>query len=49
MSAPILVHAEVARMAQERQEAINADHPLVREFWDMVEFLNGPLVMPAAS
>jgi len=38
-----LVHAEVARMAQERQEAINADHPLVREFWDMVEFLNGPL------
>ncbi len=41
-----LVHAEVSRMAQERQEAINADHPLVREFWDMVEFLNGPLGEP---
>ncbi len=40
------VHAEVERMAQERQQAINADHPLVREFWDMVEFLNGPLGEP---
>ncbi|MFU3873542.1 toprim domain-containing protein [Pseudomonas aeruginosa] len=44
-----LVHAEVERMAQERQEAINADHPLVREFWDMVEFLNGPLGEPGGK
>lgn len=43
------VHAEVSRMAQERQEAINADHPLVREFWDMVEFLNGPLAEPGGK
>ena len=28
-------------MALERQAAINADHPLVREYWDLVEFLNG--------
>ncbi|MFX6759553.1 hypothetical protein ABTH30_21915, partial [Acinetobacter baumannii] len=38
-----LVHAEVSRMALERQQAINADHPVVREFWDLFEFLNGPL------
>ena len=37
------VRSEIARMALERQAAINADHPLVREFWDLVEFLNGPL------
>lgn len=38
-----LVHEEVCRMALERQQAINADHPLVREFWDLFEFLNGPM------
>ena len=36
-----LVQQEVARMAEERQQAINADHPTVREFWDLFEFLNG--------
>lgn len=44
-----LVRTEISRMAQERQEAINADHPLVREFWDMVEYLNGPLGEPGGK
>jgi hypothetical protein len=35
------MHAEVSRMAVERQQAINADHPTVREFWDLYEYLNG--------
>ncbi|WP_201487432.1 toprim domain-containing protein [Pseudomonas sp. OF001] len=35
------VHAEIGRMAEERQQAINADHPTVREFWDLYDFLNG--------
>lgn len=36
-----LAHAEIKRMAVERQQAINADHPTVREFWDLYDFLNG--------
>ncbi|WP_429503678.1 toprim domain-containing protein [Pseudomonas sp. 2835] len=36
-----LVHEEIGRMAEERQQAINADHPTVREFWDLYDFLNG--------
>lgn len=36
-----LVHQEITRMAEERQQAINADHPTVREFWDLYDFLNG--------
>lgn len=36
-----LVHEEIGRMAEERQQAINADHPTVREFWDLYEFLDG--------
>lgn len=36
-----LVHQEITRMAEERQQAINADHPIVREFWDLFEFLDG--------
>ncbi|MNP02248.1 hypothetical protein D3C76_940960 [compost metagenome] len=35
------VHREICRMAEERQQAINADHPTVREFWDLFDFLNG--------
>lgn len=34
-------HAFIEDMAAERQEAINADHQLVQEFWDTYEFLNG--------
>ncbi len=32
---------QIVTMAVERQQAINADHPLVSEFWDMYEYLNG--------
>lgn len=33
-------HAEVQSMAKERQLAINADHPMVVEFWELYEYLN---------
>ncbi len=29
------------KLTLERQQAINADHPLVQEFWDVFEFLDG--------
>jgi len=32
--------AELITMAEERQEAINDDHPVVQEFWDVYEYLN---------
>ncbi|ROT46338.1 bifunctional DNA primase/helicase [Pusillimonas sp. NJUB218] len=35
------VHEQIIRMAVERQMATNSDHPLVIDFWDMYEFLNG--------
>ncbi|WP_231613911.1 hypothetical protein [Halomonas sp. BC04] len=31
----------VCQMARERQQAINADHPLVQEFWEAFEYLEG--------
>ncbi|MCJ8287105.1 toprim domain-containing protein [Halomonas sp.] len=31
----------VWQMARERQQAINADHPLVAEFWEAVDYLEG--------
>lgn len=33
------VHAEIVRMAVERQQAINSDHPLVQEFWEVFDYL----------
>ncbi len=36
-----LVHDELVEMAKGRQQAINADHPLVQEFWEIVDFLDG--------
>lgn len=33
------VLAEVVRMAEERQQAINSDHPRVQEFWELYDFL----------
>lgn len=33
------VHGEIVRMAEERQQAINADHPRVQEFWEIVDYL----------
>ncbi|MCW8199274.1 bifunctional DNA primase/helicase [Verminephrobacter aporrectodeae subsp. tuberculatae] len=41
------VREQLVTMAQERQRAINADHPLVQEFWEAFDFLNGtPLHTP---
>jgi hypothetical protein len=34
-------HLHLAAMAVERQQAINADHPLVAEFWEVFEYLDG--------
>jgi len=33
-------HDEIQSMAKERQLAINADHPIVVEFWELYEYLN---------
>ena len=33
-------HAEIQNMAKDRQLAINADHPVVVEFWELYEYLN---------
>lgn len=33
-------HAEIQNMARDRQLAINADHPIVVEFWELYEYLN---------
>lgn len=40
------LHDEFRRMAVEREQAIDADHPLVAEFWDTYEYLNGDDDMP---
>lgn len=32
---------QIFTMALEREQAIDADHPIVAEFWDMYEYLNG--------
>lgn len=31
----------IQQLALERQNSINADHPLVQEFWDVYDYLNG--------
>ncbi|MBK3844407.1 toprim domain-containing protein, partial [Paraburkholderia aspalathi] len=36
-----LAHRELVDMAIARQQAINADHPIVQEFWDMFDYLDG--------
>nr|WP_300309247.1 toprim domain-containing protein [Halomonas sp.] len=36
----------VWQMAHERQQSINADHPLVAEFWEAIEYLEGLKVEP---
>lgn len=35
-----LVRAQIVAMARERQQAINADHPLVHEFWEAFDYLD---------
>lgn len=37
----LIVLDELIDMARARQQAINADHPLVQEFWEIVDFLDG--------
>lgn len=32
---------ELIKMAIERQLAVNADHPMVQEFWDVFDYLDG--------
>jgi len=34
------VRAHIVAMAQERQQAISADHPLVHEFWEAFDYLD---------
>jgi len=36
-----LVVNQITEMALERQAAINADHPIVQQFWETYEYLNG--------
>lgn len=35
------VQAALTGMAIERQQSINADHPIVQEFWEAYDYLNG--------
>ncbi len=35
------VRQQLVAMARERQQAINADHPLVQEFWEAFDYLDG--------
>lgn len=34
------VRSQIVAMAQERQRAISADHPLVQEFWEAFDYLD---------
>ena len=35
------LNAQFRQMALERQQVINADHPLVQEFWEAFDYLDG--------
>lgn len=35
------LQTQIVAMAVERQQAINADHPIVESFWEAVHYLNG--------
>lgn len=37
----LAVRAQIVSMAQERQRSISADHPLVQEFWEAFDYLDG--------
>lgn len=45
------VQAQIEAMCRERQHAINADHPLVAEFWEAFDYLDtlSPLPPPGAQ
>lgn len=40
---------QITRMAADRERAIDSDHPLVSEFWDMYEYLNGDDTAPVLN
>lgn len=43
-----LVQQQLLAMTRERQQSINADHPLVQEFWEAFDYLNGlPMATPS--
>jgi len=41
--------ALLREMAVQRQQVINADHPLVQEFWDAYDYLNGEALTPVLN
>jgi hypothetical protein len=41
-----LARTALTKFAAERQRAINADHPIVQEFWDMFDYLDGEAIEP---
>lgn len=41
-----ITHQYITSMAIARQQAINSDHPVVQEFWEMVEYLDGDIDEP---
>ena len=42
----IAAQKELLSMAVARQQAINADHPLVSEFWEIFDYLDGDDAVP---
>lgn len=42
-------HGFIEDMVVERQEAINSDHPIVQEFWDIYDYLNGDDDVPVLN
>jgi len=43
------VQAQLVQMCRERQQAINADHPLVQEFWESFDYLDSLSPSPPAG
>lgn len=43
------VHALLVEMAEQRQESLNEDHPIVQQFWALVDYLNSRARPPDAG
>jgi len=43
------IEAQIVAMAIEREETISADHPLVQDFWEAYEYLNGDDIRPSLN
>lgn len=41
-----LAHEQLIKMAAQRQQAINDDHPMVQAFWEMFDYLDGDGIEP---